>query len=73
MPTCILVHFSRRPETKRLREPGRKFQDNIKMNLKWGVKRELDLTGSGWRSVDGFWRHNIEPSVILKGENFLPS
>jgi len=45
----LILHFVRKPEGKRpLGRPRRRWEDNIKMDLKWeGVVRTLDGVGSG--------------------------
>jgi hypothetical protein len=50
-----------------------RWQDNIKMNCRkirvWGCG--LDSSGSGYKLVSGFCEQGNEPSVSIKGGEFL--
>jgi hypothetical protein len=63
-----------RPEDRRpLGKPWRRWQDNIKLDLKGDRDQwsELDSAGSGYGPVAGFCEHGNEPSGSIKKAGYL--
>jgi hypothetical protein len=57
-----------KPESKTpLGRPRRRWEDNIKMDLRWG---ELDSAGSGEGPVATFCEHGDEPSCSVKKASY---
>jgi hypothetical protein len=69
---CI-QNFGRKPERKRpFGIPRRRWEDN-RMDVRnvRGGRCGVDASGSGWNPVTGCCEHGNEPSVSIKGGEFL--